>query len=58
MVLVLIEESRCFSRSGIRFLFPIEVQQNSLHNVLKEAKIQSKGWFGWLIRGMMKSLEV
>jgi hypothetical protein len=43
-----------FSRSGIRSLSPTMAQENSLRNVLGEAKIQSKGWFWWLIRGMMK----
>ncbi len=36
------EESRGFSRSGIRLLSPIEVQENLVHNVLKKAKIQFK----------------
>jgi len=29
-----------------------------LRNILMEVKIQSKGWFWWLIRGMMKSLKI
>ncbi len=42
----------------IRSRSPIEVQKNPLHNVLGKAKFLSKAWFWWLIRGMMRSLEV
>jgi hypothetical protein len=39
------EESKGFSRSGIRSLSPIEVQENLVHNILREAKFQFKVWF-------------
>jgi len=38
-------------RFVFRSLSRIGVQENLLRNVLKEAKILSKGWFWWLIRG-------
>jgi len=46
------------SKLFFRSLFQMEVQENPLHNVFREAEILSKGWFWWLIRGMMRSLEV
>ncbi len=36
----------------------MEVQENLLHNVLREAKFLSKNWFCWLMKGMMRSLKV
>ncbi len=41
-----------------RSLSRMKVHENPLPNVLKEAKFLSKGWYRWLMRGMMKSLEV
>jgi hypothetical protein len=53
------DEGGCL-RLVFRSLSWIEVQENLLRNVLKEAKILSKGWFWWLIKGddeKFKSLE-
>jgi protein involved in temperature-dependent protein secretion len=36
----------------------MEVQENPLRNVLKEAELLSKGWFCWLMKGMMRSLKI
>ncbi len=36
----------------------MEVQKNPLHNVFREAELLSKGWFCWLMRGMMRSLDI
>jgi hypothetical protein len=36
----------------------MEVKENLLRNALKKAKFLFKGWFWWLMRGMMKSLDV
>jgi len=53
----LLDEGGCL-RFVFRSLSQIEVQEYLLRNVLKEAKILSKGWFWWLIRGTMRSLKV
>ncbi len=50
--------SRNCSRFVIRPLSSTEIQENLLHNVLGEVEILSEGWFWWLIRGRMRSLEV
>jgi hypothetical protein len=36
----------------------MKVHENPLRNVLREAQFLSKGWYWWLMKGMMKSLEV
>jgi hypothetical protein len=36
----------------------MKVHENPLCNVLREARFLSKGWYWWLMRGMMRSLEV
>jgi hypothetical protein len=46
------------SRLVFRSLFRIKIQENSLCNVLREVEILFKGWFWWLIKGMMRSLKV
>jgi len=42
-------------RLVFRSLSQMEIQKNSLRNEFKKAKFLFKGWFCWLMKGMMRN---